>query len=1209
MTITKNIFKVATSLVLTSLFLSFVSPALAEDQHFEETTADGQATMVTDVHTNEGVNLNADATLVETDNTTPEQESLPEQASGGQEEIPTTETTANDEETLDADPEVTSGSFTDVVNETITLSSCPTPTTEDADGSAADETEAQTEPSQGNAETASDEIVTAQNTEETMLVEQEEQENDQETSETVSNETLSEPAEANPVTASEEPALEEQQAESTAATTESTSTTINQEDCDSPVAIFEAAKEQKSDAETLTIINVDDVEVETTLVTDASTGRNLIESKTDSIKDADLTSGKINVFANVLTVVNTNSINSELTTIAENYEALARDISLRFPEGSLGEKAQFLVAGVCDTDSVDCQSFSSFVLSNTNDADVHVDATLTGDSGHNSIKAGDDITRARLTTGDVNAVVNVLNIINTNLINSRWTIVSYNIFGNYDKDIILPSQLELLQFLSVGGSGPDLSGVEQVFININNENKATIENNVALNAVTGHDSMQSISDDINDSSIESGDAATLATVNNVYNNNILNAKWYLGIVNFLQGWSGKTYSQPDHVLMSRDDMGFTLMSMSGVATEQLEGLAAENSPDETNIEGNEDVTVIDNSTTTSTGAADVLLLDVDNDNEAKLVNDISVTANTGYNDITAGDNIKDSHLKTGTAKALANIINFVNTNLINADVYVGVVNIFGKWTGNLLFGYPDLSVSQSLPSPGLPAGGFSTGQLQIAYGNNSGSRADDISITWGYDTTRLRFLGSPNALTAAEITPGTVVFTVPSLNPNGTASIALNVISQDTIPVGAELTTFAKISTAGPEVQLSNNEHVFTFVATAGSLPGAGGIGGSSNTSGSSQNGTVVNSPQGQVGAQDETASTVPATNNPPATENTNTNPPTGQNNTGSQENVNTQGSSQEQLQSDGGNNQNQNQNGPVQPQATTPPPPQGGTQPTFFPLRVVKTNSATGPVGPGSSVDFTITVQNVSTKKISLVTLNDTLHGPGSQVYGQQILEIGEMKAGESVEIAYTLPLPPDAPFGTYVNAAFAKGVTSALQSTESLTATSQFTLSGGAEVVHSKKALEEAKLEEEKAKIEEEKKAVIEETVEEISEDETQDGQVLGSITLSNLPPGTSYSAESATITRKVGNSVKKTKVGTKSKKNPFWDVLGTQAEDSNAAILAQLSTSAQGQSPANRQLMSTIFICVLIAFGYALSNARSRGAFKKFAFAQWASKFTIF
>lgn len=63
------------------------------------------------------------------------------------------------------------------------------------------------------------------------------------------------------------------------------------------------------------------------------------------------------------------------------------------------------------------------------------------------------------------------------------------------------------------------------------------------------------------------------------------------------------------------------------------------------------------------GDGDFLLVKIKN--WAYVKNDVDTTANTGFNAILAGDDVKGGKIKTGNAEALSVVSNMVNTNVVD----------------------------------------------------------------------------------------------------------------------------------------------------------------------------------------------------------------------------------------------------------------------------------------------------------------------------------------------------------------------------------------------------------------------------------------------------------------------------------------------------------------------------------------------------------------
>lgn len=127
----------------------------------------------------------------------------------------------------------------------------------------------------------------------------------------------------------------------------------------------------------------------------------------------------------------------------------------------------------------------------------------------------------------------------------------------------------------------------------------------------------------------------------------------------------------------------------------------------TNIEGNYngDINLLDNFNSLLTSAnslnqnnqqALASATVIQNDNQAQVTNQVSVSANTGANTIVSGS--ADPAINTGDATAAANVVNIVNTNIVGNTWLFTVVNVFGNWVGNLIVPGEGL-----LNVPGAPA--------------------------------------------------------------------------------------------------------------------------------------------------------------------------------------------------------------------------------------------------------------------------------------------------------------------------------------------------------------------------------------------------------------------------------------------------------------------------------------------------------------------------
>ena len=133
--------------------------------------------------------------------------------------------------------------------------------------------------------------------------------------------------------------------------------------------------------------------------------------------------------------------------------------------------------------------------------------------------------------------------------------------------------------------------------------------------------------------------------------------------------------------------------------------------------------------TTGANSTNTASTDVDNtntiliDNNGNIINNYYLDADTGGN--TADKNTGDGTITTGDANVVFNLINFLNNTFLGGgELLLGVVNIFGNLSGNILL-------------QGLDGSGGSTYNLGSLSASNSTTGADsdnDASSTLSNDT-------------------------------------------------------------------------------------------------------------------------------------------------------------------------------------------------------------------------------------------------------------------------------------------------------------------------------------------------------------------------------------------------------------------------------------------------------------------------------------------
>ncbi|EKD65228.1 MAG: hypothetical protein ACD_50C00153G0025 [uncultured bacterium] len=311
-----------------------------------------------------------------------------------------------------------------------------------------------------------------------------------------------------------------------------------------------------------------------------------------------------------------------------------------------------------------------------NDASIENDLILSSNSGDNTANqntGGDSF----IQTGDANVSANVLTFANNNF-SGNVILGVVDIFGTLNGDIVLTDEAiaratgaacsTCLGNTTVSNTNNG-SGSESE-ANVNREtnnttlqnNNANIENNLKFDAQTGNNTANQNTG--GDTFIETGNSEINAQTLNIANSNIEGGNWWLVVVNKAGQWVGQLLGAPTGSLMAGSEGTEFNVAQNGEITATNNG----NGSDSNN---NATVNQETNNTTSQT-------------NNANIVNNIDLSANTGENNTsqnTGGSNT----IKTGDATIIANLVNFVNNNIVgNQKLVVTVVNVFGDWFGDFV---------------------------------------------------------------------------------------------------------------------------------------------------------------------------------------------------------------------------------------------------------------------------------------------------------------------------------------------------------------------------------------------------------------------------------------------------------------------------------------------------------------------------------------------
>lgn len=414
-----------------------------------------------------------------------------------------------------------------------------------------------------------------------------------------------------------------------------------------------------------------------TLDQSTNTGDN--EASRNNGGDTTINTGDANTTGTIITAVNTNVAGMAVAEF-NIVDDQTGDIILDFGAGCV-YGCDYLFGTVKNTnngpDSTNDANLTEVINNNTfqnNDANIENSLILDANSGENTASrnnGGDSI----ITTGDANVSGNALTLANNNIAGGViYSVV--NIFGDLIGDIIFPEEaMNVAGICSTCGgtlyaantnNGPDSTNNTDINQNLNNEtfqiNNADIQNNLKLASTTGDNDVSR--NNQGDNLVETGDAFVDVNVLNVANSNIYGGNWWLVIVNEAGNWVGKILGAPAGLNFAGSDG--TEFSVSEDGT--ISAVNNENGPGSNN---NASVDQNVNNTLVQT-------------NDIKLNNTLDLSANTGGNEASR-NNGGDSKIKTGDAKVIANLVNFVNNNIAgNGKLFVTVVNVFGSWMGDFV---------------------------------------------------------------------------------------------------------------------------------------------------------------------------------------------------------------------------------------------------------------------------------------------------------------------------------------------------------------------------------------------------------------------------------------------------------------------------------------------------------------------------------------------
>lgn len=435
---------------------------------------------------------------------------------------------------------------------------------------------------------------------------------------------------------------------------------------------------------------------------EAATGENFSQGG----QEAEIKTGPATAIAQLINFVNNNIKNSkiriEILNFIENLEET--DINLQ-------EIWQRLI----DAQKEGEEDLSDQQTQDANlDKDAQLDSSVTASaqSGQNKVEADESV---KIDSGDAIALANLINAVNLEAEGSSLYFGLINIAGNFEGDIIVPRQEKVTP-----ETNPSQTGQEMSTTSANLE----AENEVESSASTGQN--QSFS---NSASTQTGQAHSIANSFTFGNLRFVNMGWYWLMLNTTGKRSGKVVNASFPGSVEEESGDGQVLHFQAVGQEEGELQEGADTEPSKIVE-----------------------------KQLSIQNKVQAEAESGGNEAQA----ESTTIKTGKALSAANLFNLLNLEIFNSRLFFSTINILGDWSGDLIYAYPDLSVSLSGAEGELQKGDFIT--YEAAYQNQGYDKAGggllQVELPSGFEfidqNSNLNFSFNKNVLTweLGEVKPG-----------------------------------------------------------------------------------------------------------------------------------------------------------------------------------------------------------------------------------------------------------------------------------------------------------------------------------------------------------------------------------------------------------------------------------------------------------------------
>lgn len=359
-------------------------------------------------------------------------------------------------------------------------------------------------------------------------------------------------------------------------------------------------------------------------------------------------------------MVNNGNINS---TESDNLGSAASGANDSFAEGSTAEN---LNTGEDSENLAVAEESNTLAVDNTNAAYVDNNMTVEGTSGANTVAENDG--SAILTTGDIELIANMLNILNLNITGDDFLHLIVNIFGQLTGDLDMDTiaehlgysdddQLEVIARNSQTGDDSNNTATAQKtdITDVNNTNTAEVNNDMNVVGTSGGNE---VSGNDGNANVVTGRIQVLANLFNFINGNFTGEKWKFIMINVFGSLTG-------NIIVPGTD---NYLNGSSGTTVKAENTSAQDSIN-------------------TSSASSVETSEVTNDNNVDLSNNVTASGVSGNNEQIGNDD--GAHTTaTGQVDVAVDILNFLNFNIFGNNWVFLIVNVFGTWMGKIV-GFAD----------------------------------------------------------------------------------------------------------------------------------------------------------------------------------------------------------------------------------------------------------------------------------------------------------------------------------------------------------------------------------------------------------------------------------------------------------------------------------------------------------------------------------------